>query len=197
MESRVPRVRTRSSVAIRPRTIALFGAWVRASRPGPRSLPIALLPSDRLLTINAWFVAGFVVGEGTFTRHGQTGFTFAVHVGAVDARLCEELRSWFGVGHVYWYRRRKPHYDDEARFAVRRTRDLVEVIVPFMDEHLPPSYKRRQYEVWRHALLDHWEHGAKRRRPCTIEGCEAPQRAKGYCRRHYYVYVESPRRQAG
>ena len=40
-----------------------------------------------------------------------------------------------------------------STFIVRRMRDLVEVIVPFMDEHLPPSYKRDQYEVWRTALL--------------------------------------------
>ena len=69
---------------------------------------------------------------------------------------------------------------------MRRLRELVEVIVPFMDEHLPPSYKRDQYEVWRGALLDYWEHDARRRRPCTVVGCTVLQRAKGLCRRHYY-----------
>lgn len=63
---------------------------------------------------------------------------------------------------------------------------LVEVVVPFMDEHLPPAYKRQQYEAWRAQLFEYWESDTKRRRPCTVDGCEEPQRAKGVCRRHYY-----------
>ena len=38
-------------------------------------------------------------------------------------------------------------------FAVRAFRELVDVVVPFLDEHLPPSYKRTQYETWRAQLL--------------------------------------------
>jgi len=64
--------------------------------------------------------------------------------------------------------------------------DLVEVVVPFMDEHLPPSHKREQYLVWREELLAYWETKAKRRRVCTVDGCDHPQRAKQVCRRHYY-----------
>ncbi len=40
--------------------------------------------------------------------------------------------------------------------------------------------------AWRTALLEYWEHHAKRVRPCTIEGCERSRRAKGLCRSHYY-----------
>ena len=71
-------------------------------------------------------------------------------------------------------------------FQVRKLKDLVDVVVPFMDEHLPASHKREQYLVWRAQLLDYWEHRARRRRACTVEGCEKPQRAKGVCRGHYY-----------
>ena len=59
--------------------------------------------------------------------------------------------------------------------------------MPFMDEHLPPSHKREQYLVWRAQLLDYWEHQARRRRPCRVEGCAEPTRAKGLCRRHYFA----------
>jgi hypothetical protein len=38
----------------------------------------------------------------------------------------------------------------------------VEVVVPFMDEHLPPSHKRGQYLAWRAELVDYWEHRARR-----------------------------------
>jgi hypothetical protein len=69
---------------------------------------------------------------------------------------------------------------------VRALPDLVEVIVPFMDEHLAPSYKRIQYEAWRPALLGYWEHRAKRVRACTVADCDRPHRAKGLCRAHYF-----------
>ena len=56
---------------------------------------------------------------------------------------------------------------------VRRLRDLVEVIVPFMDEHLPCVLQARPVRAsGGRALLDYWEHGARRRRPCTVAGCE-------------------------
>lgn len=136
----------------------------------------------------AAFVAGFVAAEGCFVAYGAPPtFTFAVELGAADDDLCVELLRFLGVGYVTRSPRRKPHYDDEVSFAVRALADLVDVVVPFMDEHLAPSYKRVQYEAWRARLLDYWSHHAKRVRPCTAEGCDLPRRAKGLCRRHYYA----------
>ena len=133
----------------------------------------------------ASFIAGFVAAEATF-RVTDAIFTFAVGLGASDAGMCEALVDFFGVGRITHSPRRKPHYDDEVAFAVRSTRALVEVIVPFMDEHMTASYKRTQYEAWRARLLDHWEHTAKRVRPCMLEGCDTPRRAHGLCRHHLY-----------
>ncbi len=101
--------------------------------------------------------------------------------------MCEALRDFFGCGSIVDAPRRKPHYDDESAFVVQSLRSLVEVVVPFMDEHLPPSYKRQQYLAWTARLLDYWEHKAKRVRPCTVEGCDEPRRAHGLCRHHRYV----------
>lgn len=134
----------------------------------------------------AAFVAGFVCGEGSFTQTGRR-FAFTTALGATDTATCELLRDLFGVGHVRWYPRRKPHYDDEVVFHVQRLRDLVEVVVPFMDEHLSASYKREQYECWRAALLEYWETRARRRRMCSIEGCGRPNRSRSLCRQHYYA----------
>ena len=133
----------------------------------------------------AGFVAGFTCAEATFVAL-RTRFAFRVSLGAADAGMCHALQAFFGVGNVYEYPRRKEHYDDEVVFSVQSLRDLVEVIVPFMDEHLRPSYKREQYDAWRAELLDYWEHRAKRRRPCTVDGCDHPNRARGLCRHHYF-----------
>jgi hypothetical protein len=137
------------------------------------------------------WIAGFVAAEGSFTGGGETpSFTFAISLGATDGAICAHVRSFFGVGHVYEYPRRRKHHDDVVTFQVRSMPDLIEVIVPFMDEHLPPSHKRRQYLEWGGRLLGYWESRAKRVRPCTVNGCDSPRRAHGYCRHHLYRFMK-------
>lgn len=106
-------------------------------------------------------IGGFVAAEGTFIsstvdagRNGvRQSFTFAVALGSTDAAMCQLIASSLGVGRVRAYPRRAAHFDDETVFAVRAFADLVDVVVPFMDEHLPPSHKRTQYLAWREQLL--------------------------------------------
>lgn len=135
----------------------------------------------------AGFLGGFTAAEGCFTRSGRR-FAFAISLAAVDAGMCELAGQVLGVGRTYAYPRRKDHYRDECCFAVQATRELVEVVVPFMDEYLPPSNKRSQYIVWRQELLHYWEHDANRGRPCSEPGCDELRRARGYCRRHYFAH---------
>ena len=142
-----------------------------------------------LATDAAEFIGGFVAAEGMFNvcpNGNHQSFTFAVQLGASDREVCSWLRDFFGVGWVRQYPRRKPHYDDEVRFVVRKLQDLVEVIIPFMDDHLPESYKRRQYVKWRATLLEYWRHQSRRRARCSEPGCELPAKAMGLCRGHYY-----------
>jgi hypothetical protein len=135
----------------------------------------------------AAFVAGFVAAEGTFVESGNPPkFRFAVGLGASDRISCETLLGFFDRGSLREYERRKAHYDDEVTFAIQGLRDHISSTIPFMDAHLPPSYKREQYLVWKAKLLDYWEHRAKRVRPCTVEGCDTPRRAHGLCRHHLY-----------
>jgi hypothetical protein len=136
----------------------------------------------------AGFAAGFIVAEGTFLSNMRYGtFACAVALGASDTDSVELLCEYFGVGYVRWFARRKAHYDDEVRWTVRALRDLIEVVVPFMDAHLPVSHKRVQYLAWRAALFDHWEHRARRQRTCSAPGCDEPHRAHGWCRSHLYA----------
>ena len=93
----------------------------------------------------------------------------------------------FGCGRLQRFSRRRPHFDNECAFVVGSLRDHLRVTIPFMDAHLPVSYKREQYLVWRGQLLEYWEHDAKRVRPCTVEGCDQPRRAHGLCRHHLFT----------
>jgi hypothetical protein len=132
-------------------------------------------------------LAGFIAGEGCFTSLASRRFAFRVAVGHVDRDAIEVLHGFLGVGSVVTFPRRRPDYQDEVVYSATALCDLVGVVVPFIDEHLRPCRKRTQYLAWRAALLDHWQHRAKRVRPCTIDGCDRPRRAKGLCRRHYYI----------
>jgi len=106
-------------------------------------------------------LGGLVAAEGTFTVARTTGargftrssFTFAVMLGSADRTTVELLRDVLGVGRIRLYQRRREHHDDAVVFAVRAFADLLDVVVPFMDEHLPHSYKREQYLRWRAELL--------------------------------------------
>jgi LAGLIDADG endonuclease len=113
----------------------------------------------------ACFLGGFVAAEGCFTRDpGGLRYRFSIGLGAVDEGTCAAFASFWGCGWVRRYRRRKAHYDDEVVFVVQSKRELVGVVVPFMDAHLPVSYKRTQYLAWRAELLDTWEHRSRRPR---------------------------------
>jgi hypothetical protein len=138
----------------------------------------------------ASFIAGVIAGEGCFTSTGspRPRFRFAVGLGGVDASTCELLHTYFGVGSIWFSPRRKAHYDDEVTFSVQSLKDLVEVVVPFADQHLLHSHKRDQYLAWRARLLEYWETRARNpSAPCRADGCTRPSRAKGLCRGHYYA----------
>lgn len=109
------------------------------------------------------FLAGFTAAEGCFTglRDGSR-FTFAMGVGSTDRGMCEAFRSILGAGHITDAARRQPHHDDQSTFAIGSAHDLIGLVVPFMDQHLPPSHKRDQYLDWRERLFDYWDRRACR-----------------------------------
>lgn len=98
------------------------------------------------------FIGGFVAGEGCFTTSAGR-WRFAVALGAADTDTLVLIQGVLGVGSINRYDRRQPHYDDEVVYSVMSRRDLIAVVVPFMDRWLPASYKREQFEAWRATLL--------------------------------------------
>ena len=129
------------------------------------------------------FVGGFVAAEGCFTGDGDRRFRFSIGLGARDAGMCELIHDVLRVGSIVHSPRRKAHYDDEVQFAVQATRELVDVVVPFMNAHLPSSHKRQQYLQWRERLLHFYKH-RYRRWPCRFDGCSELARAFGLCQEH-------------
>ena len=133
-------------------------------------------------------VAGFIAAEGHFgANRTATRFRLAVGLAAADRGSCQLLLELFRVGTITETTRRQAHHDDVVSWQVQALPQLVDVVVPFMDHHLPPCHKREQYIIWRTLLLQYWEHGARRVHPCSVDGCTASSRCKRLCRHHDYL----------
>jgi LAGLIDADG DNA endonuclease family protein len=115
---------------------------------------------ERLIQLG--WVIGFVDGEGCFSvsfvrqqdRASRRGYKlgyqvsprFTVAQGASSVACLEELREFFGVGHVYGNSRHDNHREHMKQYVVSDRWDLMETIVPFFEEHPLRSAKRLDFE---------------------------------------------------
>lgn len=156
--------------------------------------------------LRTWDLVGFtlgglVAGEGTFvvTTAGEPfadgtpklRFVFEVKMATRDRPLLEALHAFLGCGSVYDRPRRKPHWEPITTFNVVSRESHHAVTIPFGERYLLPCEKRRQFELWRDAMIcyeaETEAHRPKRgRSPCSIPGCEKPVRGRMLCRSHYY-----------
>jgi hypothetical protein len=114
------------------------------------------------------WVVGFVDGEGCFSiglvrqldrprRKGyrtgyQLTYDFTVTQGAKSLGCLEDLRKFFGVGHVYRNTRQDNHTEDLYQFNVSRRRDLLEVVIPFFRSHRLRTAKREDFDKFARCL---------------------------------------------
>ena len=104
--------------------------------------------------IEQWIV-GFVDGEGCFAisvvrnagcRLGwQVQHEFSVTQAATSLGALELLREIFGVGHLIVNRRHDNHRGPMWRFSVKRRHELLDVVVPFFEEHPLITAKRDDF----------------------------------------------------
>lgn len=72
--------------------------------------------------------------------------TFVVVQSASSQDVLEDMRRFFGCGHVYANRRTDNHREELSRYYVGRFADLRDVIVPFFLEHPLRTSKRDNFE---------------------------------------------------
>jgi hypothetical protein len=148
-----------------------------------------------------WALGGFVAGEGWFTASRvstkpridgspRLRFTFGVTVAARDRPILFALREHLGYGSIRRIAPRQAHHLEIACLMVGSRRAHFAATIPFMERHLLPCAKRRQYEAWRDALVEedrqHPTRFGKGPSPCSVPGCDKPVRGRGLCRSHYY-----------
>lgn len=114
------------------------------------------------------WILGFVDGEGCFSinfvkqpdrqekyrmRKGyltgyQVSHEFAVTQGARSISCLELLKSYFKVGNVYINRRHDNHKEDLYRYSVVRREDLINVIIPFLEQNDLLTAKKNDFKLF-------------------------------------------------
>jgi LAGLIDADG endonuclease len=111
------------------------------------------------------YLAGLVTAEGTLGIH-RNGAVVApklvVSLRADDRPLLEEIRRRTAVGSIYWQNRLDRTQTLAVGWFVRTRTDLFEV-VELLDGHPPRGRKRKQYEIWREAVLEYANSSASSR----------------------------------
>jgi LAGLIDADG endonuclease len=87
-------------------------------------------------------------GRNGYRTGYQVSHRFAVTQGASSAVCLEDLQRFFGVGRIYRNARRDNHREDLLQYRVERRVDLVEVVIPFFQEHSLRTSKRHDFEAF-------------------------------------------------
>jgi hypothetical protein len=109
------------------------------------------------------YVAGFIDGEGSFSvsigkhktlRRGiEVRPEFEIEVRADDQEILERILVTIGCGRIYdcsyerygWY----PH----VKYKVTSTRDMEEILFPFLDQYPLQAKKAKSYSIFREIVL--------------------------------------------
>lgn len=111
--------------------------------------------------IEQWIV-GFVDGEGCFSisvvRNAgcalgwQVQHEFSVTQGASSRPALELVRTRFGCGSIIEQQRHDNHREPLLRFSVKRRSDLVNVVVPYFEDHPLRTAKANDFVQFVHVL---------------------------------------------
>ena len=117
--------------------------------------PSGAVNQQERLGFEQW-VVGFVDGEGCFSisvvknsgcRLGwQVQHEFSVTQAEPSRPALEELIEFFGCGSIIENNRSDNHHYRLMRYAVKRRSDLVDLIIPFFEEHPLRTAKQHDFE---------------------------------------------------
>lgn len=112
--------------------------------------------------ISGDWIIGFVEGEGCFsigfvkqpggkTRRGystgiQVWHEFVITQGESSLSALQKIERYFGVGKIYLNKRHDNHREHLYRYVVRKREDLLNVIIPFFNQHTMHTFKKKQFE---------------------------------------------------
>lgn len=157
-------------------------------------------PSSTLLQVFdqvGYTLGGLVAAEGSFivTRQSRPfadgrprlRFVLQVSMAERDRPLLAALRALLGFGTLFRSEPVVDHWLPKWTLTVASFKAHRQATIPFSNQYLLESCKRREFEQWRNALLSYQPFLRPRERSlCSVEGCDRRVRGRGLCRSHYY-----------
>lgn len=111
----------------------------------------------------AWWLVGFVDGEGTFAvnlfrnstskKKWQCFPEFVITQGKKSLKALLSVEEFLGCGKVYVNKRKDNHREDLCKFCVRSRNDLNKVIVPFFNQFQLRTAKKNDFMRFSKILL--------------------------------------------
>lgn len=108
------------------------------------------------LSLNPWFITGFIDGDGSFTvstakKKSGTGWKIqpilTIGLDPKDLDLLVQVKAFFKVGKIYTSKRGIIYY------TVGSTKDLIKYILPHFDKYPLATAKLKDYLVFKKILL--------------------------------------------
>ena len=101
----------------------------------------------------AWYIVGFVDGEGTFNvsfsqrsklkTNLEIKPSFSVSQHKRNLEILQKIRDYFRVGNIRFSKR-----DQNFKYEVRSLKDLNQKIVPFFKNHHLKTTKAKDFEIF-------------------------------------------------
>ncbi len=111
----------------------------------------------------AWWIVGFVDGEGTFsisifknhtTKSGWQVFPeFVITQGERSVSALKLVKEYFEIGNLFINRRHDNHRENLYRYCVRSVKELDSTIIPFFDKYSLKSDKLSDYKKFKKCIL--------------------------------------------
>lgn len=112
--------------------------------------------TTNLPSLNPWFIAGFVDGEGCFSfsisksDKYKVGWyvrpSFQIELSVVDLPLIKSIKSFLGVGNIVISKKGSVNY------SVRNLDDLINVIIPYFNKYNLITQKQVDFELFKQII---------------------------------------------
>jgi hypothetical protein len=117
-------------------------------------------------------------------------FVLQVTMARRDEQIVVALRRFLGFGSIHATPPQRAGWQPTSTLTIASRKAHHAATIPFAETFLLPSAKRRQFELWRDALISYeairpTRYG-KGPSPCSVPGCGRPVRGRTLCRSHYY-----------
>ncbi len=97
--------------------------------------------------LNVNYIIGLIDGEGSFTVYIYNGKNpnrkrrvriepkFYVKLIEEDKSILYDLKKFFGCGHVYLQKDKRPNHKNCYRYEISKRDDLLNIIIPFFESN--------------------------------------------------------------